>query len=575
MKRVKIIAFLLLLGTPVLAGTEIMPLKDIRPGMKGYGLSVFKGVKIERFDVEIITVSRKTRPRSGMIWARISGHPDIEKAGVIAGMSGSPVYINNKLIGALAFSGSFLKEALAGITPIEDMLDILKKEDTRTSSGYVPPPEGKQYASSDGLRSIKVPLVIGNGSENLVSLYRNELEQMNFIPMTADSYSNFDQLEIPRKFEPGSAVGIYLMTGDLTLSGIGTVTYTNGNKVLVFGHPMHFSGGSDCPLAHAYIHTVIPGLDRSFKMGTSTKIVGRTYQDQLAGVAGVLNQQADMLPVQVNYDFFNTRGKYNYHIIRNNNYLPNLLSIAVYSALEMLGSFQEKNTLDFTFEITLDKGKKLEISNTMSSLTTADSLKNSMQYLLTPLANLLNNKFENVRIENVKADIGIKSRIHVAEIKKIIAPKRAYHPGETVELKVKLKPYRGEEFYRNISIQLPANLEDKKFTLIVSSDPEREYVDYLLSPQKYNPQSLEQLIRLYNSLPRATDLAVWSVTKDKGVVINGEIMNKLPGSYYSILQDSLDSSSDRSLMQIKNKIPVDYIVVGACSLTLEIKNPNE
>lgn len=552
---------------------DIMPMDKIRPGMKGYGLTVFDGIKVEKFDVEIISVLKNIRPRSGLILARIKSDT-IDKAGVIAGMSGSPVYIDNKLIGALAFSWAFSKEAITGITPIEDMLKVLEHKSTNHSFNFEP--GNKVYANAKenkSLELIKTPLFFQGVSQNIIDIFKGELTKMNFIPMSGSGDSS--DYEVPEKFQPGSAVGVNLITGDMNLGGIGTVTYIDKEKMLIFGHPMFFSGYSDMPVSHAYIHTVLPSLYVSFKLGSITKITGRVYQDQMAGLACNLNERAKMIPVKIGLDFFDRKDSFNYNIIRSYFHLPVFLSLAVFRSLEMLGARFEKNTLNFTFNIKFNNNKTVTLQNTFSSLSTMDSMANSMVYLLNPISSLLINKFEEVQINGIDVDIKMDNTIKIAEIENVVAMKKVYKPGETLNLKVKLKPYQGKVFYKTISIKLPLNLPERKFVLFVSSDQERQFLDFMLSPGKYRPKSLEHLIELYNSLANSTDMAIWAFLRDKSIIAGDHVMDNLPSSYYFILQNSLETGMQKSLMQIKNKISLNYVVVGEAMLTIDIKKDIE
>lgn len=553
------------------AKTDIMPLSKIQSGMKGYGLSVFKGIKIEKFNVEIIGVLHKSRPRSGLILAKIKGDV-VNKAGVIAGMSGSPIYINNKLIGALAFSWTFSKEPIAGITPIEDMLDIFKFPSTKKTLHFEPSPQKKyahQKINNSSMELIQTPLIFQGVSQQMIDYFTKDLEELNFMPINGSSDGT--AYESPKEFKPGAAVGVNLITGDLNVSGIGTVTYVDKNRLLIFGHPMFYSGQTDMPLSHAYIHTVLPSIRTSFKIGSATKIAGRIYQDQLAGLAGNLNEKAKMIPVHISMDYFNQKERYNYNLIRSYFFLPQFLTMAVYRSMEMTGGYWEKNTLDFNFTIKFNNNKKINLANSFSSLRTADSMKGSLMYLFGPLQHLMINKFQEISIDDINIDIKIKKKITIAEINSIQAIKKTYTPGETVKLKVKMTPYKGKSIYKSVSIKLPYNINLPKITLFVTGDQERQFIDYILSPHKYRPHSLEQLIELYNGLAKSTDLAIWTFLKDKSIIAQGDRMENLPASYYSILQNSLESGTHKALFQIKDKIPTKYIIQGSAAISLDIK----
>lgn len=561
--------FLLLLTNLFADNENILTMDEIKPGMKGYGLTVFKGIKIEKFEVEIIATLKNIRPRTGLILARLKSDVT-DKAGVIAGMSGSPIYINNKLIGALAFSWAFSKEPIAGITPIEDMLKILSFKTTNHSYNFEPGYHKASFKNNDhSVKLIKTPLIFQDASQELISTFRKDLQEMNFVPLSGGG--NTSSYEVPKEFKPGAAVGVNLVTGDLNISGIGTVTYVNKDKLLIFGHPMFFSGSSDIPLSHAYIHTVLPSMYVSFKMGSATEIAGRIYQDQLSGLAGTLTEKAKMIPVNINLNYFKQKDNFNYNIIRSYFFLPRFLTMVIYKSVEMTGGWLEKTTLDFTFDIQFNNNKSIKLKNTFASLSTSENIKNSMLYLLSPISHLMVNKFKDVQINNIKIQINIDNKIKIAEIESVKAIRKIYKPGETLKLRVKFKPYKKKIFYKNISIKLPHNLPQRKITLFITSDQERQFIDYMFSPFKYQPQSFKQLINLYNKLAKSTDLSVWTFLKDKSIIAKGDIMENLPASYYSLLQNSLETGMERSLMQIKNKIPVDYIVTGSAAITIEIK----
>ena len=211
---------------------NILTMDEIKPGMKGYGLTVFKGIKVEKFEVEIISILKNIRPRTGLILVRLKSDVT-DKAGVIAGMSGSPIYINNKLIGALAFSWAFSKEPIAGITPIEDMLKILSFKTTNHSYNFEPGYHKASLKNNDhSVKLIKTPLIFQDASQELISTFKKDLQEMNFVPLSGGG--NGSSYEVPNEFKPGSAVGVNLVTGDLNIRGIGTVTYINKDKLLIF-----------------------------------------------------------------------------------------------------------------------------------------------------------------------------------------------------------------------------------------------------------------------------------------------------------------------------------------------------
>lgn len=288
-----------------------MFIDEVKPGMKGYGLTVFSGTKIERFDAEVLSILYGTDPRSNLILVRISGGP-IERAGVIAGMSGSPIYMDGRIIGALAYSWTFSKEPIAGITPIDEMLRIFDFEQRSGGRAAV----GREETGSAGwaqgaslsvalpvtmsesvvMRPVMTPMVFSGFSNEAMEFFRPQLEGWGIIPVVGGSFSE-RLAETDAPFEEGAAVGVQLVRGDMSATAIGTLTVKENGKVLAFGHPFMLSGPVDFPMTTAYVHTILPNLVVSTKVGSPLKPVGTLTQDRRTGVAGVLGGSSKMVPL--------------------------------------------------------------------------------------------------------------------------------------------------------------------------------------------------------------------------------------------------------------------------------------
>ncbi len=569
----KIVLFLLLGFTlNVQAQNDIMPISEIKPGMKGYGLTVFKGKEIEKFDAEIISVLHNFRPKGDLILARLSGNKVIDKAGVIAGMSGSPVYIDGKIIGAVAFSWAFSKEPITGITPIGEMIDVMNRKYTTNFYNFEPNITEDYYVKNSGynLVPIKTPLVIQGLSEDAISLFKKEFEQIGFLPVAGGSIGT--GIKSPDKFEPGSAVGVNLITGDMNMSAIGTVTYVDKDRIVIFGHPMFFSGKSDLPLSYAYIYTVLPSLEHSFKIGTSTEIVGRIYQDQIQGLAGVVGESAKMIPVEVDINYQGNEKRYKYDIARSYSLIQRLVYTCIVSSIQMTGGQEEKNTINAKFDITFNNNKKIEVSDIVPGVNINESLTYIMSMVLNPISQILINKFEEIAIKDIKSKLTINTRVKMVEIKKIITDRKEYKPGETVNAKILLREYQGKDITKEVKFKLPYNLPDNvSVPIIVSSSKEEQYIDALLSPEKFVPYNFNQLIDIINNLAKNNELSIWSLAHEKGVVINGQKLERIPSSYFSILKDSLETGAEPIITLLKNKYPFNYVIVGNASCRINIK----
>lgn len=555
--------------------TEIMLSSEIKEGMKGYGKTVFSGTNIDTFDVEIIGVLKNARPQSDIILARLKSDL-LLKTGIVAGMSGSPVYISNRLIGAVAFSWTFSKEPITGITPIKDMLDVLQikeKEPSKTGLFFSPDEKsintsykGKNYS----LESIKTPLIITGCDERILRLLDMEIYKYNFLTMHGGVAGNITMNK--KELNPGDAVGVQLVSGDMNITGIGTVTYREGDKILLFGHTMFYGGSIKMPLTTAYVLTVMPSLEASFKLATSGNIIGKIVEDRVAAVSAKIGEYTEMVPVTVSLSYPDGNKTYSYNIVDEIQLFPLFLSVcAINSAVMNLG-MMDKSTVLFDFEILLDDGNKIKLKETFSDIVTDVNLLKGMQTLLSPLIQLAINKFKEVNIKSVKLNINITGDVRIAEIDEIKINKSEVKPGETIEVTVILKPYQAKSFEKKLKLEIPDDTEPGQMMLFVSSANSEQAMDVMQSPAKYQPKSYEQLLKLLNEQERSTDLVAWVQTKDKGLVLGGEEFPNLPSSIYFIIKNSQKTGAGPLATKIKQKYQTDYIIYGIKNLPVNIKD---
>lgn len=565
----KFILFFIIFVYKIYASSDIIKIDELKPGMRGYGRTVFKGTEIEEFDVEIIAILRNVRPAGDLILAKLSGDK-IEKYGVIAGMSGSPVYISNRIAGAIAFSWAFSKEPITAITPIEDMLKLTNRKNITDFYNFEPDMKNFEGEENYNLVPIKIPLFFNGISDNSIRIFKSDFEKLGFVPLSGGDLSLEKSSNSFEKFEPGSAVGVNIITGDLNLTGIGTVTYVKDNNILIFGHPVFSSGASDLPLSFAYIHTVVPSLYHSFKLGSPTKIAGRIYNDELYGLAGKLNENSQMINFKLNVNFFNNSKTFNFNIIKSYFLLPQLIGLCISRSIETLGGLMQNNTLNFKFELEFDNNKKITLSDSIPGLTLTESLSTGMILFLNPLSQILLNKFQKLNLRNIKGELNIIPKIKLAEIKNIIIDKREYNAGEKVKAKILLNEYQGKSFYINMEFILPNNLDAGPFNLIVSSGREAQFIDFQLSSAKWTPYNFEQFEEMLKKLATTKEIALWTIIKERGLVIKGELLERIPSSYYFILSDSPDKSSKPILTMLSEKIETDYIITGNAICPIKI-----
>jgi len=349
--------------------TKIMPVDEVRQGMKGFGKTVFQGTTIEQFGVEVLGVLKNFAPKQDMILVRLSGGP-LERTGVIAGMSGSPVFIDGKLLGAVAFAFPFAKEPIAGVQPIQQMLDILDQKPGNTpkvaqaSSGILPAesptafvfgqlqrlaegvpiqqlllPQSLLSAGSfqsgtgtPSLMRIQTPLLVSGTSAAALQQFAPFFSAFGFTPVQAGGGGGAANLApgSGSKLEPGSSVNVELIRGDISWSANGTVTYVDGNKVYAFGHPNLTAGPTDVPMSAGYVISLLPNVQNSFKLAVPLDVVGAFQQDRSTGIAGTLGATSKMIPVSVMLTTsMNTVNKYNFELAADRFLTPPLMNFVV------------------------------------------------------------------------------------------------------------------------------------------------------------------------------------------------------------------------------------------------------
>ena len=575
----KKILFLFLLFCTYAFSQILLP-DDLKPGMKGYGLTVFKGQKIQKFNVEILGVLKNTRVKGDLILAKLSGGP-LAETGVIAGMSGSPVYVSNKIIGAVAFSWSFAKEPIAGITPIHDMLSLFNQSLPTNSFKGIPNYLNNESENNSSikiqnfqnqnfvLKRISTPMVVTGVDEKLINVLSLKFNDTEFLPIQGGSTAFESNLQT--NFEPGSAIAIRLVTGDLNISGIGTVTYKKGNKLLIFGHPMFQRGYFHYPIAPANIITIFPGYQLSFKIGSAGPIVGQTVQDRQYAVSCEVGPKPTMLPVHITQNYGDNVYTYSYKIINDYLYTQRFLTTCIVSAITHDKSPREKNSFYISAKISLNDGKQLILSNLYSELTTLINVYDAISDLTMPIQKLILNPFKSVEITNIDITIQQSDKIHIAEIKNFKLLNRGkIYPGDTLNMKIFLQPYQKSIITTNIQIKLPASIKPGMLTLFLSSAKEEKMTDTFFAPDRFNPQTYDQLLNFFQDQDRNNEFVLWGLAKSPGLYIKGEKFPDLPQSKFKILQQSNEDSESVMAVKFKKKITTPYVLYNYKKLNIKI-----
>ncbi len=599
-KSIVSLLILIIFFSHTVIALETMDTDEITPGMKGYGRTVFTGNQIESFDVEILGVLKNWEARNDMILVKMTGGP-LEKTGIIAGMSGSPVYVNNKLIGAVSHGWSFAKDAIAGVTPIGAMLDVLKIDSHRRENTYA----GNNSTWSTSLKAqdsdvvarlkshglihesvlskntnsqqpftlslvpIQTPLIVSGfdyRSLNSVSPLFNKLGKFSF-QSTSGSRSLSDDLH---DFQPGSSVAVEIIRGDLSASAIGTVTYRDDNNILAFGHPIIQIGATDLPMATAQVYTILASQSGSVKMASPGKIIGRITQDRRSAIAGRIGEYTKMIPCQTEI-----RGslnvEYNFEIVHDKILTPILLQMAVESALLAT----EKTIGEKSVNLKLDVG----IAGRKESIRIENGYFDSgpswfpIYNIVQPITTLLNNEFQTTEIESIKLVADISETKNIASIQNIRVSKRWVAPGEEVHLSVRLRPDTEDYVSIPVRIKIPDDVVRGTSVRVTVCDAMiSRMMEMVSAPGHFSPSSFEQLINNLEDTESNNNIIVKIRLNKRGLTYMGEDFPSLPNSFLTIMSLSNQSGVAPLQSETVKRVPTEWLINGKKTIILFVDN---
>jgi len=584
-------------------GEEYMEIEKIVPGMKGYGLTVFEGTKPERFEIEVLGVLKNVWPKGDIILIRAE-HPMLSKANIISGMSGSPIYIEEKLAGALAFSWYFSKEPIAGVTPIHEMLRLTEDEkggkqpkaarrrwpqgkpiarvllrgglkvDRRTS-----PVEGiglGREAKGFSLEPLATPVAVSGFSKNTLALLERNLGPLGLIFTQGEAGAPAaEAAEIAKEpaLEPGAVVCIKFMEGDLDMSGVGTVTAKIDEGVLCFGHSFLGEGSVDLPMALGVIHSTIPRQDRSFKLFSPLKTVGRFTQDQRTGLLGRMGEAAKMVPAALEVKSETSEETYDLKVIDHPLMTPWLLGSAVYNVLSAQREVPYENTLSYELNLALENRDPIIWKDTYAGPGSDFGVALDVGALVDIL---LNNPFGEVKITGVDFSAVVLQRQESAVIESVEVEKREVEPGEVLKVKVRLRPYKGEAVEREAEIKVPDDAAPGKRMLTVSDFATSEMLDVSEAPGRYQPQDLERLLEILREEMKPRDLVVRLSGVKAGLVISGKELPRLPGSVFHIMSYPRKTGVSTAFESVKDEEETLWVLYGYHRIPIEVvKKPTK
>lgn len=595
---------------------NIMLVKDVKPGMKGYGKTVFRGTKIETFDVEVIGVMEKMNFGKSLILVKMNGGPITERgANLIQGMSGSPVYINGKLIGAFAYGEAFIKEPIGMVTPIEDMLDAWDPALPSKPSTFFPlsatelnkpvPLAGRIYNkvaiddgqgeafSSDTLvfRPLAMPLTVRGMAPHIMSRLADRLKPLNIVPIAGPGTPT-DKANLDVELEPGSGVGVSLATGDLDITGVGTVTYRRGNRILAFGHPMisgafmNGMGAIDAAMTTAYVHEVFPSILISSKVASPIKTVGRVFQDRPWSIAGEIGPMPKMIPVTIHIDDKSLGRKRDFSVqVLNHPLFASALIIGATSEaiFEMRGS-PDDATAKVRTEVVAEEIGSIVRENTFFDPVMIDvAATGDLQQIMMMLEY---NRFYPIGVKKVDMTVEILPKHQTAQIQRVFLKEGKFEPGDKVEIGVVLKPFKSDPVTKTITLELPKNMPTGRMPLVIRGmgggsmgmmEPAQMDQDGNMPPGGSGPtvENVQQLIKKFLEREKNNELVARLVLPRAAITIAGEKLSGLPTTIADAMKSTKASALGSVREEIKQVLPTEWVVMGQQQLMVTVEKKSK
>src|SRR5437868_2782169 len=569
-----------------------IPVSQIHAGMRGVAYTVFQGVKPEPMDDEVLGVLHGVNgPNSNIILIRLHGQKP-EYTGVVAGMSGSPVYLDGKLAGALAFRiGEFSKEPIAGVTPIADMLEInaLDKSPTEEASASKPAitnAAGKTAAPGEAssiqgsvesfaqfLKPIDAPLVFNGFSEDAVRQFAPQFAAAGIVPvMGAGSVSEAKQRE---PLEPGSAVSAILVRGDMDIAATCTVTYIDPQRLLACGHPLLQFGSVDLPMNKAEVLATLPSPLNAFKIVNTTEAVGTFVQDRHTGIMGVFDRQPEMIPVTLSIHSGSGVKQFHYEVLNNPRLSPVAMMATVFNASQGVNEFGEEITYRLNGSIGVKGFPEVTMRNMFAPLENGQPA--AMQAALSlgeRFGRIYDNPYNAPAIAGVNLDFDLVRERRWARLESARTDVTEARPGQDITLETVLAPYRGERSVRQIPVKIPTSASKGTLRILVSDGDTLDRVNHA-NPAFGRKLDLASTIALLNKEHSNNRLYVSLLEADPEARVADKVMPTLPISVMNVMEGMRGNQemivSGESNVDETATPSLDYVVSGAQLLTLTIK----
>jgi hypothetical protein len=593
--------------TPPKAGkVAIFPLKDIRPGMQATAWTVFQGTEPEPIPIEIVGVWKKANGPNDVILGKMGGKAKITN--VAGGMSGSPVYIDGKLVGAVALRISvFSPDSICGITPIESMLEVKEFE---TSKPPEPAPGKVAQIPSEIPRDIlqrlvaagvseaslphdtplmvpiQTPMVFSGLSQSTLRTFEPLFEQMGITAVAGGGGGSSATSWKPVKgwetsLNPGDSVAGILISGDISATGTGTVTYNDGKHILAFGHPFMNLGPVDMPMAKSEVVMTLASSYQPNKLPNTTDVVGALHQDRFSGIMGELGAEAPMVPVHLKLRSMNEANAvvkekdFNFQVFVNQKYTPTLMMMTLASTIEQINEYADEITYRMSGNVELAGGGSLNVSTILADIgSPAPPPLMLANWWAEKFNRLFANPVSMPKLTKVDCTIDLLPDRRVAAIDSAWTPSIDVEAGAEIPVKVFLRPYRGERMERSVTVKIPAGLAPGEHRILFS---DADTLNRLQSAAAAGSRFMDipQTVSLLNQERSNNRMYVSLVEPRATYFTDDKTLPSLPASMLNVLQG--DHTASRSLAgtpetaQEQLSVPFDEMVSGSYSLRITVK----
>ena len=636
LRRQLLPGIVLTLAAVLLAAAEqpvkvaFFPLKDVKQGMKGVGRTVFAGTTVEEFQVEILGVLDNVGPKQSIILARLSGGP-LEKTGLMAGMSGSPVYIDGKLVGAVALSFPFSTEPIAGIRPIEQMVRVLDRAGAgqgpsllKTNLHWVPTASGSEVRLLGGLppladtlvpaavdpsvllspdrprlTRIATPLILSGFPSRTLERFAGQFRALGLVPLrgagsgsssqsgqgagqsAGDSAGDSHEVASTAAAEaaktaPGSMISVQLIRGDLGVNADGTITRREGDRIYAFGHRFLSAGPTQMPFSASRVVALLPSQVTSLKISAPGRPLGVIRQDRSAGVLGVIGEKARMIPVHIKLRSNGNREmRYQFEIVNDRFLSPFLLQLAVFGTLDATERLVGESSLAIRGTIILDGLPPVKVENMFAANAQAPML--AALTTAVPLALLLQSGFPTVEVRSVDLQIVSSDRRRLASLDQVWSSKREVRPGERLEITAVLRAEDGRETVKKVPVEIPASLGPGPLQVTVADGSSLNLAEVRQLPGGFTPKTPAQLVRAINKLRKNNRLYVRLSRPQTAFLLHGTQFPSPPPSLARVMANEPSVSSNIATSSVSTLAeselePLPSVVTGRKTITVLVKH---